>query len=104
MHAAAAAALSELFHATEARVSLTVGAVTLSVALMAPVIGMLAETMGRKKVIVPALFLMAVPTLLAATSRSLGELVFWRFAQGVFVSGVIAVIIACINEEFNPGL
>ena len=92
----------QLFHASEARVSLTVGAVTLSVALMAPVIGMLAESLGRKKVIVPALFLMAVPTLLAASSRSLGELVFWRFVQGVFVPGVIAVIIAYINEEF-PG-
>ena len=32
-----------LFHATEVQVSLTVGAVTLSVAIMAPIIGLLAE-------------------------------------------------------------
>ena len=48
----------------------------------------------------PALFAMAVPTLLAATARSLSALIFWRFMQGVFVPGVIAVIIAYINEEF----
>ena len=88
------------FHATEVQVSLTVGAVTLSVAIMAPVIGMLAECIGRKKVIVPALFAMAVPTLLAATAQSLSALIFWRFMQGLFIPGVIAVIIAYINEEF----
>jgi MFS family permease len=61
---------------------------------------MIAESIGRKKVIVPALFAMAVPTLLAATAQSLSALIFWRFLQGVFVPGVIAVIIAYINEEF----
>ena len=90
------------FHASELEVSLTVGAVTLAVALMAPLTGMLAETIGRKKVIVPALFAMAVPTLLAATSQNLHALIAWRFAQGLFVPGVIAVMMAYINEEF-PG-
>lgn len=91
----------KIFHATEVQVSLTVGAVTLSVAIMAPIIGLLAESIGRKKVIVPALFAMAVPTLLAATAQTLPQLIFWRFMQGVFVPGVIAVIIAYINEEFG---
>ena len=92
--------LQRRFHATEVQVSLTVGAVTLSVALMAPFTGMIAESIGRKKVIVPALFAMAVPTLLAAMAQSLSALIFWRFLQGVFVPGVIVVIIAYINEEF----
>jgi MFS family permease len=89
-----------LFQASEIEVSLTVGAVTLAVALMAPITGLVAETIGRKKVIVPALFALAVPTLLAATSQSLHALIFWRFAQGLFVPGVIAVMMAYINEEF----
>ena len=89
-----------LFHASEIEVSMTVGAITLAVAFMAPVTGMIAETVGRKKVIVPALFALAVPTLLAATSQSLRVLIFWRFAQGLFVPGVIAVMMAYINEEF----
>ena len=89
-----------LFHASVIEVSMTVGAVTLAVALMAPVTGLAAETIGRKKVIVPALFAMAVPTLLAATSPNLHVLIAWRFAQGLFVPGVIAVMMAYINEEF----
>jgi len=92
----------QLFHASEIEVSLTVGAVTLAVAIMAPITGMIAETIGRKKVIVPALFAMAVPTMLAATSQNLHALIAWRFAQGLFVPGVIAVMMAYINEEF-PG-
>jgi MFS transporter, YNFM family, putative membrane transport protein len=93
--------LQRLYHASEIEVALTVGAVTLAVAIMAPIIGMLAETIGRKKVIVPALFGVAVPTMLAATSNSLHALIFWRFAQGLFVPGVIAVMMAYINEEFT---
>ncbi len=92
--------LQQYFHATEVQVSFTVGAVTLSVAIMAPFIGMIAESVGRKRVIVPSLFAMAVPTLLAATANSLSGLIAWRFMQGLFVPGVIAVIIAYINEEF----
>lgn len=91
----------QFFHTSEIAVAQTVGATTLAVALMAPFTGMIAETIGRKKVIVPALFAMAVPTLLAATSQSLHALILWRFAQGIFVPGVIAVMMAYINEEFS---
>ncbi len=93
--------LQRVFHASEVEVALTVGAVTIAVAIMAPIIGMLAETIGRKKVIVPALFGISVPMMLAATSQSLHALIFWRFMQGLFVPGVIAVMIAYVNEEFS---
>jgi MFS family permease len=89
-----------VFQASEVQVSLTVGMVTLSVALAAPWVGLMAESVGRKKVIVPALFAMAVVTLLTASAKTLNGLIFWRFMQGLFVPGVIAVIIAYINEEF----
>jgi MFS family permease len=90
-----------LFHASEFGVSLTVSAATLAVAITAPFIGMFAETTGRKKVIVPALFGLAATTLLTGTASSLPGLIFWRFLQGLCVPGVIAVIIAYINEEFS---
>jgi predicted MFS family arabinose efflux permease len=92
--------LRETFHASELEVSLTVSATIFATALTAPIIGMIAERRGRKKVIVPSLFLLTIPTALAATSTSLGALIFWRFAQGLFVPGVIAVILAYVNEEW----
>jgi YNFM family putative membrane transporter len=92
--------LREVFLASELEVSLTVSATIFATALTAPIIGMIAERRGRKKVIVPSLFLLAVPTALAATSTSLRALIFWRFAQGIFVPGVIAVMLAYVNEEW----
>ncbi len=92
--------LREIFRASELEVSLTVSATILATALVAPFIGMIAERRGRKKVIVPSLFLLTIPTALAATSTSLGALIFWRFAQGLFVPGVIAVMLAYVNEEW----
>jgi predicted MFS family arabinose efflux permease len=92
--------LRETFHASELEVSLTVSATIFATALTAPIIGMIAERRGRKKVIVPSLFLLTIPTALAATSTSLGALIFWRFAQGLFVPGVIAVMLAYVNEEW----
>lgn len=92
--------LRQIFHASEFAVSLTVSATIFATALTAPIIGMIAERRGRKKLIVPSLFLLTIPTALAATSTSLGALIFWRFAQGLFVPGVIAVMLAYINEEW----
>ncbi len=92
--------LRDTFHATELQVSFTVSATIFATALTAPIIGMIAERRGRKKVIVPSLFLLAIPTALAATSTSLHALIFWRFAQGLFVPGVIAVMLAYVNEEW----
>ena len=91
--------LRETFHASELEVSFTVSATILATALTAPIIGMIAERRGRTKVIVPSLFLLTIPTALVATSTSLRALIFWRFAQGLFVPGVIAVMLAYVNEE-----
>jgi YNFM family putative membrane transporter len=92
--------LQTVFHASEAEVSLTVSATTLGIAVAAPVIGLLAESIGRRKVIVPALFGLTVPTFFAATAHTLGALLVWRFLQGLFVPGIIAVMITYIGEEW----
>jgi MFS transporter, YNFM family, putative membrane transport protein len=92
--------LQRIFHATEIEVSMTVSATILAVALVAPVVGLMAESIGRKKVIVPCLYALTPVTMLVATSHSLKELIFWRFMQGVFVPGVVCVMMAYIGEEF----
>jgi len=89
----------EVFGASEVLVSLTVTAPVLAVALTAPLVGLLADTLGRKRVIVAALLGLAVPTALASTASTLGQLIFWRFLQGVFIPGIIAVTMAYISEE-----
>jgi YNFM family putative membrane transporter len=95
--------LARVFAISPGRASLLVTASTLAVAMAAPFAGVVADRFGRKRVIVPAAFLLAVPTLLAATATSFQQLLFWRFLQGVFTPGIFAVIIAYVNEEWEDG-
>jgi predicted MFS family arabinose efflux permease len=92
--------LTRLFHASKTGVSLTVSAATLGAALSAPIFGSLVERLPRKRVIVACLAGIAVPTLLAATSTSLAQLIFWRFLQGIVVPGIVAVVVTYIGEEW----
>jgi MFS transporter, YNFM family, putative membrane transport protein len=93
--------LRQVFHASKVEVSLTVSATTIAVALAAPMIGILADSLGRKRIIVAAAFGLTIPTFLAATSSSLYELVGWRFAQGLFMPAIFAVTVAYISEEWR---
>jgi MFS family permease len=94
--------LTRLFHASKTGVGMTVSAATLGVALSAPIFGALTEKLARKRVIVVSLLGVSIPTLLAATSTSLAQLIFWRFLQGVMVPGIIAVVVTYIGEEWPP--
>jgi len=89
----------QIFQASEIMVSLTVSSVVLAVAIMAPLVGLLADSIGRKRVIIASMLGLAIPTVLAGTSANLVQLIAWRFLQGVFTPGIITVAIAYISEE-----
>ncbi len=91
-----------IFGATKATAGLTVSASTAAVALAAPLVGALADRSHRKRVIVLAIFALTIPTVLAATSRGLDDLIAWRFLQGVAIPGVYVLAIAYITEESGP--
>ena len=92
--------LERTFSVSKVAVSLTVTAVTAGVALAAPLIGTIADHLGRKRVIVGSAALLALATLLDATATNLPTLVLWRFFQGLFTPGVFAVTVAYIQEEW----
>ncbi len=94
--------LEGLFHASKSAVGWTVSASTLGVAISAPLLGMFTEHMNRKRVILVSILLLAVPTCAAATSTSLGWLIFWRWLQGLITPGVFATTIAYITENWPP--
>jgi predicted MFS family arabinose efflux permease len=89
----------EIFRASELLVSLTVSAPVLGAALAAPLVGLLADGVGRKRVIVAAMLILSLPTALAATAANLGPFIVWRFLQGLFIPGIITVAMAYISEE-----
>jgi predicted MFS family arabinose efflux permease len=96
--------LAREFRVSAAAIALVMSATTAGVGLAAPFIGMLSDRIGRKRVIVPAALLLAIPATLASTATGLHSLLFWRFWQGVFTPGVATVAIAYINEEWESGV
>ncbi len=92
----------QMFSASEFRVSLTISASVFAVALSAPCAGFVADRFGRKSVILTAMISLGVTTAIAATAPSLSALIGWRFLQGLFVPGVLAVAMAYVSEETPP--
>jgi predicted MFS family arabinose efflux permease len=92
--------LTQVFSASKSAVGMTISASAIAVALSAPFCGVLAEGIGRKRVIVAATFLLAAPVLMAATSRTLNQLILWRFLQGIVTPGIFAITVASITEEW----
>jgi predicted MFS family arabinose efflux permease len=92
--------LMRVFNASHFAVSLTVTASTMGVAVAAPVVGRLADLIGRKRVILGSAFGVAVATALAATSSSLNQFIAWRFIQGLATPGVFGIAIAYVQDEW----
>ncbi len=86
--------LSRQFAATPAQVSTIMFASTFAVALTAPLTGAFADALGRKRVIVTALFCICAPMLLVATAADIPGIAFWRFVQGLLLPPIFAVTVA----------
>jgi len=82
-----------------ARTGLTVTAPLAAVALVAPFVGSISDRLGRKRLIVGAGFLLALPTLLIAGAGDFSLLVALRFAQGLLLPFIFAITIAYIGDE-----
>ncbi|GHF44910.1 putative MFS family arabinose efflux permease [Deinococcus metalli] len=91
--------LAREFHAGAAQVGVVVGATMLAMALASPLVGVLADALGRRRTVVGAFALLAVPALLAAHAPTLDALNAARFAQGLLIPGVMVALTAYIGEE-----
>ena len=94
--------LSHEFNASAAQVSTIITASTLAVAVTALFTGAVADVLGRKRVIVAAMFVLVVPTMMVAMATNLSALIFWRAVQGLVLPPIFAVTIAYIGEEWPP--
>ena len=94
--------LSQEFGASAAEVSTIITVSTLAVAVTAPFTGAIADVLGRKRVIVAAMFILVVPTLMVGLATSLSSLIFWRAVQGLVLPPIFAVTVAYIGDEWPP--
>ena len=68
-------------------------------ALTAPFTGTIADVLGRKRVIVVAMFALVIPTIMVGFSTSLSAMIFWRAVQGLVLPPIFAVMVAYIGDE-----
>src|SRR5580658_2542913 len=66
-----------------------------------PLYGRLADTLGRKRVILFAIALFSVSSLLASTSRSMPELIVYRGMQGLGAGGIMPVVLTILGDIFT---
>ncbi len=93
--------LAERFHASPAAASSTISATTLAVAVCAPFAGVLADRLGRKRMMLIGLVGLAVPTVLSALAGTLLQLIATRFLQGMFVPAVFTAALGYVSEEWD---
>lgn len=92
--------LSGEFGASAAQVSTIITVSTLAVAITAPFTGTVADVLGRKRVIVAAMFALVIPTVMVGLSSSLSWMIFWRGVQGLVLPPIFAVTVAYIGDEW----
>ena len=79
-----------------------VSAGTLGVALAAPFAGLLADRIGRRRVILLSAFGVVPPALMVALAQSATQLIAARFVQGLFLPGIFGVTVAYIGASWPP--
>ncbi|WP_407570208.1 MFS transporter [Deinococcus altitudinis] len=78
-----------------------VGVTTLAIAIVSPLSGVLADALGRKRVIVAAFLLLLLPALLATQAHTLAQLNLARFLQGLIIPLVMVTCTAYAAEEYR---
>lgn len=69
--------------------------------VVAPILGVLADRLGRRKVLLPCLVLFAVAGVGAAFSPTFGVLLVMRFLQGLGSAGLISLAIVMIGDHWT---
>lgn len=92
--------LREFVGNSPAMAGAVVSAGTAGVAIAAPLVGRLADRLGRRHVIVFAAFLAAIPSLLSALAPTPHLLVAARLLEGLALPGIFAVTVAYTADQW----
>lgn len=91
----------EMFSISAGQVGLLITMFTLPGVFLSPVLGVLADRYGRKKILVPSLFLFSIAGTLCGFTHSFEWLVFFRFLQGTGAASIGALNVTLIGDLFK---
>jgi MFS family permease len=89
------------FEQDDRAAGLVVAAATLPGIVMAPVIGLLADRFGRRRVLIPCLAVFGFGGVLAALAPTFGALLACRLLQGVGSAGLINLAVVLIADSWD---
>jgi predicted MFS family arabinose efflux permease len=90
------------FGISDSGAGLLIAATSFPGIFMAPVIGVLADRLGRRRVLVPCLATFGVFGTAAALAPSFGWLIVARFGMGIGAAGLINLAVVLIGDHWGP--
>ena len=91
----------EVFGIDTEEVGLLITAFTLPGVFLSPVLGILADRYGRKRILAPSLLLFAVAGTWCGFTRDFGWLVFFRFLQGTGAAAIGALNLTLLGDLYS---
>lgn len=85
----------------EAGAGILIGSIALPGIVMAPLVGVLADRLGRRAVLVPCLLLFGVTGLAMAAAPTFAWLIGARLVQGIGAAGLINLAITIIGDHWD---
>ena len=93
--------LAQALHVQPQNIGLLVTVFTFPAFALGPLIGVLADRFGRKKVIVPSLFLFGIAGCACAFARDFNLLLLLRFLQGIGAASLLSLTSTLIGDLFT---
>ncbi|MBN2715408.1 MAG: MFS transporter [Deltaproteobacteria bacterium] len=95
-------AMMEQFHLKPQDVAILITAFTLPAIFLTPVIGILADRLGRKRILVPSLILFGLAGAAITLTRNFQTIVLLRALQGVGATALGSLNVTLIGDLFEP--
>ena len=93
--------LRSVFGVSDAQVGLVITAYTLPGVVLTPFVGLLADRVGRRRVIVPLLFVFGIAGAAITFVESFAAVLGLRFLQGIGASALIALSVTLIGDFYR---
>lgn len=93
--------LAEALNVPTQNIGLLVTVFTLPTFVLGPIIGILADRIGRKKILVPSLILFGLAGTACAFARDFNLLLFLRFLQGIGAAPLLSLGVTLIGDLYT---
>ena len=91
----------DFFHITKKQVGLLITYFTVPGIVLPPIFGVIADRIGRKKVLIPSLFLFGISGFLCVFARNFQHLLWLRFFQGIGAASLGSLNVTLIGDLFS---